>query len=85
MGDSEIGTLTNIGAGTITCNYDGKNKNKTKIGKNSFIGSNSTIIAPIKIGDEVTLGAGSVFNKDVPNDSLSIGRARQIIKDKKKN
>ena len=85
IGDSEIGTSTNIGAGTITCNYDGHNKNKTIIGKNSFIGSNSTIIAPIKIGDKVTLGAGSVFNKDVPNDSLSIGRARQIIKDKKKN
>ena len=85
IGDSEIGTSTNIGAGTITCNYDGHNKNKTIIGKNSFIGSNSTIIAPIKIGDEVTLGAGSVFNQDVPDDSLSIGRARQIIKDKKKS
>ena len=85
IGDSEIGTSTNIGAGTITCNYDGHNKNKTIIGKNSFIGSNSTIIAPIKIGDEVTLGAGSVFNQDVPSNSLSIGRARQIIKDKKKS
>ena len=85
IGDSEIGTSTNIGAGTITCNYDGHNKNKTIIGKNSFIGSNSTIIAPIKIGDKVTLGAGSVFNQDVPDDSLSIGRARQIIKDKKKS
>ena len=85
IGDSEIGTSTNIGAGTITCNYDGHNKNKTIIGKNSFIGSNSTIIAPIKIGDEVTLGAGSVFNQDVPDGSLSIGRARQIIKNKKKS
>ena len=85
IGDSEIGTSTNIGAGTITCNYDGHNKNKTIIGKNSFIGSNSTIIAPIKIGDEVTLGAGSVFNQDVPDESLSIGRARQIIKNKKKS
>ena len=84
IGDTQIGTSTNIGAGTITCNYDGQNKNKTSIGKNSFIGSNSTIIAPIKIGDKVTLGAGSVFNQDVPNDSLSIGRARQIIKDKTK-
>ena len=84
IGDSEIGTSTNIGAGTITCNYDGHNKNKTVIGKNSFIGSNSTIIAPIKIGDKVTLGAGSVFNQDVPDDSLSIGRSRLIIKDKKK-
>ena len=83
VGDSEIGTSTNIGAGTITCNYDGKNKNKTKIGKNSFIGSNSTIIAPIEIGDNVTLGAGSVFNKDIPNNTLSIGRAHQINKIKK--
>ena len=83
VGDSEIGSSTNIGAGTITCNYDGKNKNKTQIGKNSFVGSNSTIIAPIKIGDNVTMGAGSIFNKDIPNDTLSIGRAYQ--KNKKKN
>ena len=83
IGDSEIGSSTNIGAGTITCNYDGQNKNPTKIGKNSFIGSNSTIIAPIKIGDNVTLGAGSVFNQDVPDNTLSIGRARQINKNKK--
>ncbi len=83
IGDSEIGTSTNIGAGTITCNYDGKNKNKTKIGKNSFVGSNSTIIAPIKIGDNVTMGAGSVFNKNIPNNNLSIGRSYQI--NKKKN
>ena len=65
--------------------FESKDKNKTIIGKNSFIGSNSTIIAPIKIGDEVTLGAGSVFNQDVPDNSLSIGRARQIIKGKKKS
>ena len=83
IGDSEIGTSTNIGAGTITCNYDGQDKHQTKIGKNSFIGSNSTIIAPITIGDNVTLGAGSVFNQDVPDNNLSIGRARQINKDKK--
>ena len=85
IGDSEIGTSTNIGAGTITCNYDGTNKNKTKIGKNSFVGSNSTIIAPIKIGDNVTMGAGSVFNKNIPNNNLSIGRAYQINKKNKKN
>ena len=85
VGDTEIGTSTNIGAGTITCNFDGKNKNKTKIGKNSFVGSNSTIIAPIKIGDNVTMGAGSVFNKDVPNDNLAIGRAYQINKKNKNN
>ena len=83
IGDSEVGEFTNIGAGTVTCNYDGKNKNKTKIGKKSFVGSNSTIIAPINIGDNVTLGAGSTFNKDVPNNTLSIGRAYQINKTKK--
>ena len=85
IGDTEIGSFTNIGAGTITCNYDGKNKNKTRIGKNSFVGSNSTIIAPIKIGDNVTMGAGSVFNKNIPNNNLSIGRAYQINKKNKKN
>ena len=83
IGDSEVGEFTNIGAGTVTCNYDGKNKNKTKIGKKSFVGSNSTIIAPINIGDNVTLGAGSTFNQDVPNNTLSIGRAYQINKTKK--
>ena len=83
VGDSEIGSSTNIGAGTITCNYDGKNKQKTKIGKNSFVGSNSTIIAPIKIGKNVTMGAGSTFNKDIPDNTLSIGRAYQINKKKK--
>ena len=85
VGDSEIGKSTNIGAGTITCNYDGKKKNKTKIGSNSFIGSNSSLIAPIKIGDNVTLAAGSVFNKNVPSNSLSIGRAHQVIKKIKNN
>ena len=85
VGDSEVGSSTNIGAGTITCNYDGKNKHKTKIGNKSFIGSNSTIIAPIKIGNNVTMGAGSVFNKDIPDNNLSIGRAYQINKKKNKN
>ena len=83
IGDSEIGSSSNIGAGTVICNYDGKNKNKTKIGKNSFVGSNSTIIAPIEIGENVTMGAGSTFNKDIPNNTLSIGRAHQINKNKK--
>ena len=85
VGDTEIGTSTNVGAGTITCNYDGTKKNKTKIGKNSFVGSNSTIIAPIKIGDNVTMGAGSVFYKNIPNNNLSIGRAYQINKKNKEN
>ncbi len=85
VGDAKIGSSTNIGAGTITCNYDGKNKNKTKIGKNTFVGSNSSIIAPIKIGNNVKMGAGSVFNKDIPDNNLSIGRAHQINKKIKKN
>ena len=80
IGDTKIGSETNIGAGTITCNYDGKSKNKTKIGKNAFVGSNSTIIAPIKIGDNVTMGAGSVFNKNIPDNSLSIGDPIKQIK-----
>ena len=83
IGDTKVGSETNIGAGTITCNYDGKSKNKTKIGKNSFVGSNSTIIAPIKIGNNVTMGAGSVFNKNIPDNSLSIGRSYQTNKKKK--
>ena len=85
IGDTDIGSSSNIGAGTITCNFDGKNKNKTKIGKNSFVGSNSTIIAPIEIGDNVIMGAGSVFNKDIPKNNLSIGRAYQVNKKNKKN
>ena len=84
VGDTEIGSSTNIGAGTITCNFDGINKNKTKIGKNTFVGSNSTIIAPIKIGNNVTMGAGSIFNKNIPNSSLAIGRAHQVNKKKNK-
>ena len=83
IGDAIIGEKTNIGAGSITCNYDGKNKHKTMIGKNSFIGSNTSIIAPIKIGNNVTLAAGSVFNKDIPSNNLSIGRAMQTNKKKK--
>ena len=85
IGDAEIGSSTNIGAGTITCNYDGSNKNKTVIGNNSFIGSNSTIIAPIQIGNDVVLGAGSTFNKKIPDKTLSIGRAHQVNKPRKEN
>jgi bifunctional UDP-N-acetylglucosamine pyrophosphorylase / glucosamine-1-phosphate N-acetyltransferase len=80
LGDSDIGENTNIGCGTITVNYDGKKKNKTVIGKNSFIGSNVNLIAPITIGDNVTIAAGSTINEDVPNDSLAIARERQTTK-----
>ncbi len=77
IGDAEIGKNTNIGAGTITCNYDGFEKHKTKIGDNVFIGSNSTLIAPVKIEDGAMTAAGSVVNKDVPKDALAVGRSRQ--------
>jgi bifunctional UDP-N-acetylglucosamine pyrophosphorylase / glucosamine-1-phosphate N-acetyltransferase len=80
LGDSEIGAKTNIGAGTITCNYDGKHKHKTVIGSGSFIGSNSTLVAPLEIGDEAYVGAGSVITDPVPPGDLALGRARQILK-----
>ena len=85
VGDSKIGKFTNIGAGTITANFDGAQKNKTIIGENCNIGSNSVLIAPVNIGNSVTIGAGSVINKNVENEALGIARARQInIKNWKK-
>lgn len=78
VGDSEIGHESNIGAGTITCNYDGHNKFKTKIGKNVFIGSNSALVAPVEIGDGAVIGAGSVITKNVAKDDLAVARAKQI-------
>ena len=75
LGDAEIDSGTNIGAGTITCNYDGKNKYKTKIGKNVFVGSDTQLIAPVKIEDDVIIAAGSTINKDIPKGSLAISRA----------
>lgn len=80
LGDAQIGEDTNIGAGTITCNYDGKNKFKTVIGKNSFIGSDSMLVAPVNIGENALVGAGSVITKDVPDNSLAVSRSKQIIK-----
>jgi bifunctional UDP-N-acetylglucosamine pyrophosphorylase/glucosamine-1-phosphate N-acetyltransferase len=77
LGDAEIGEKTNIGAGTITCNYDGINKSKTLIGKNAFIGSNSSLVAPVHIGDGATVGAGSVIAKNVENDDLAVARGKQ--------
>ena len=77
IGDCEIGENTNIGAGTITCNYDGNKKHATKIGADSFIGSNTALVAPITIGTNVTVGAGSVLTKDVPDDNLAIARSSQ--------
>jgi bifunctional UDP-N-acetylglucosamine pyrophosphorylase / glucosamine-1-phosphate N-acetyltransferase len=81
LGDSEIGDRTNIGAGTITCNYDGQRKHKTQIGDDVFVGSNSTLVAPIEIGDASYIGAGSVITDPVPADALELGRARQVTKE----
>ncbi|WP_412048916.1 bifunctional UDP-N-acetylglucosamine diphosphorylase/glucosamine-1-phosphate N-acetyltransferase GlmU [Hoeflea sp. Naph1] len=77
IGDAVIGAGANIGAGTITCNYDGLNKHLTEIGEGSFIGSNSSLVAPIKIGNGAYVGSGSVVTEDVPEDALAIARARQ--------
>jgi bifunctional UDP-N-acetylglucosamine pyrophosphorylase/glucosamine-1-phosphate N-acetyltransferase len=78
VGDAFIGKNVNIGAGTITCNYDGKKKNKTKIMGGAFIGSNTSLIAPIKIGKNSVVGAGSALTKNVKNKSLSLTRANQV-------
>ena len=78
VGDSNIGKFTNIGAGTITANYDGTKKSETFIGENCNIGSNSVLIAPLNIGDEVTIGAGSVINKNVKSSSLALSRVKQL-------
>ena len=78
IGDASIGKNVNIGAGTITCNYDGKKKNKTKILDGAFIGSNSSLVAPIKIGKNSVVGAGSALTKNVKNKSLSLTRSNQI-------
>jgi len=77
IGDSNLGEKTNIGAGTITANYDGVHKNLTEIGNDVFIGSNTVLVAPVKVGDGATVAAGSVITKDVPSDALGIGRSRQ--------
>jgi bifunctional UDP-N-acetylglucosamine pyrophosphorylase / glucosamine-1-phosphate N-acetyltransferase len=81
LGDSDIGEHTNIGAGTITCNYDGVSKHKTQIGKDAFVGSNSTLVAPLEIGDGGYIGAGSVITSHVPPEALALGRSRQVNKE----
>ena len=77
LGDAEIGARTNIGAGTITCNYDGANKHRTVMGEDVFIGSNSSLVAPLNLGAGSTTGAGSTITQDVPADSLAVGRGKQ--------
>ena len=76
-----MGADVNIGAGVITCNYDGVNKFNTIIGDNAFVGSNSSLVAPVKVGKGATIGAGSVITKDTPDDKLSLARARQTTID----
>ena len=78
IGDSIIGRSTNIGAGTITANFDGQKKHQTKIGKNSSIGANTVFVAPINLGESVTTGAGSVITKDSKDNSLAISRTKQV-------
>jgi len=85
IGDTSIGTNVNIGAGTITCNYDGRKKYKTKIDNNSFVGSNTSIVAPIKIGKNSIIGAGSVITKNVKSGTLALSRSVQKEIKKRKN
>jgi bifunctional UDP-N-acetylglucosamine pyrophosphorylase/glucosamine-1-phosphate N-acetyltransferase len=80
IGDSEVGECTNIGAGTVTCNYDGFHKHRTHIGSNAFIGTHTTLIAPVNIGDGAFIAAGSPIHVDVPDDALAIARSRPTIK-----
>ena len=81
IGDARVGAGANIGAGTIVCNYDGAAKHHTDIGKGAFIGSNSALVAPVKIGDGAYVATGSVITHEVPPDALAIGRSRQVIKE----
>ena len=81
LGDASVGANANIGAGTITCNYDGMGKHRTTIGQDAFIGSNTALVAPVEIGDGAYVGSGSVITGNVPADALAIGRARQVVKE----
>jgi bifunctional UDP-N-acetylglucosamine pyrophosphorylase / glucosamine-1-phosphate N-acetyltransferase len=81
LGDAEIGAGSNIGAGVITCNYDGVQKHLTRIGQDAFVGSDSTLVAPIEIGDGSYIGAGSCITRNVPPGALAVGRSRQITKE----
>jgi bifunctional UDP-N-acetylglucosamine pyrophosphorylase / glucosamine-1-phosphate N-acetyltransferase len=81
IGDAHVGAGANIGAGTITCNYDGFNKHKTTIGAGAFVGSNSSLVAPVKIGNGAYVGSGSVITRDVPDDALAVERSEQTIRE----
>ena len=80
IGNATIGANTNIGAGTITCNYDGEQKHPTEIGEDAFIGSDTMLVAPLKIGKRARTGAGAVVTKDVPDDSLAVGMPARAIR-----
>jgi bifunctional UDP-N-acetylglucosamine pyrophosphorylase/glucosamine-1-phosphate N-acetyltransferase len=80
LGDSEVGANTNVGAGTITCNYDGVNKYRTSIGSGVFVGTASVLVAPVRLGDGAFIAAGSVITRDVAADAMSFGRATQVDK-----
>ena len=77
VGDAHVGANTNIGAGTITCNYDGFGKHRTEIGAGAFVGTNSSLVAPVKIGNGAYIGSGSVITRDVPDDALAVERSEQ--------
>ena len=81
IGDAQLGSGVNVGAGTITANYDGVNKHQTVVGDGSKTGANSVLVAPVTIGSNVTIGAGSTITKNVPDNSLALGRAKQLIKE----
>ncbi|RDW13543.1 bifunctional UDP-N-acetylglucosamine diphosphorylase/glucosamine-1-phosphate N-acetyltransferase GlmU [Paracoccus thiocyanatus] len=80
LGDAHIGEATNIGAGTVTCNYDGVGKHRTEIGAHAFIGSDTMLVAPVRVGARAMTGSGSVITQDVPDDALALGRAKQVTK-----
>ena len=81
LGDGRVGAKANIGAGTIFCNYDGKQKHQTVVGKGAFVGSNSALVAPVTIGDDAYVGSGSVITDNVPSGALALGRGRQVNKE----
>jgi bifunctional UDP-N-acetylglucosamine pyrophosphorylase/glucosamine-1-phosphate N-acetyltransferase len=78
LGDSDVGSKVNVGAGTVTCNYDGANKHRTTIGDGVFIGSGSMLVAPVTVGDGATIGAGSTITKDAPAGQLTLERSKQV-------
>jgi bifunctional UDP-N-acetylglucosamine pyrophosphorylase/glucosamine-1-phosphate N-acetyltransferase len=79
VGDATVGAHVNVGAGTITCNYDGANKHRTVIGDNAFIGSGTMLVAPVEVGAGATIGAGSTITKDAPAGELTLERSKQVI------